>query len=372
PGVTYYQGQYQIGPLITPGILQSQLGSGTQTASDISSTAQQFLHASEDVYALYGQYEIKQGPLAVVGGVRYEKTHGRFDALGTTTDDIAPFPVTGSRQYSNFFPSLQAKYEVRPDLQVRAAYSSTIARPGFNQVNPSLFVDTGANIISRGNPALKPATANSFDLSIEQYLADAGVLSFGIFDKEIKDYIVSSIINDPNGGGVVLSGLTGPVKIATYSNANKSYARGFELNYEQRFKNLPGLLSGLGAGFNWTHVNSRFEIRPGEYATLPSSSKNTANATLFYERDGLGLRLAGYYVSKDLFGIQGPGIDIYNSARFSMDFGGTMAINKHLTAYFNAKNLLNTPHRFEEGISERVYQREFYGKTYQLGLNFNY
>ncbi len=372
PNVTYYDGQYQNGPAITPGYLQGQLGSGTQQPGDVISTAQQFLSAKEDVYAAYGQYQYRQGAFGLVGGVRYEATRDHSDALSTSNNGADPAPVSGSRHYANFFPGLQVKYELQPDLQIRAAYSSTIARPGFNQVNPSLSVDTGAGIIARGNPDLKPATANSFDLSIEKYLPDAGILSFGLFDKEIKDYIVPSVSTQVVSNDAIFAGITGPVRVASYSNAGKSYARGFEFNYEQRFKKLPGILSGLGAGINWTYVSSRFEIRPGEYSSLPSSSKNTANATIFYERNGVNLRLAGYYVSRDLFAIQGTGIDVYNSSRFSMDFGGTVAIDKNLAVYFNAKNLLDTPHRFEEGSSDRVIQREFYGKTFQLGLNFNY
>lgn len=370
--VTYYDGQYQNGPAIMPGYLQGLLGSGTQTPTDANSTAQQFLSAKEDVYAAYGQYQFKQGAFGLVGGVRFEATRDQFDALSTSNNGAAPMPVTGSRQYSNFFPSLQAKYELAPNLQVRAAYSSTIARPGFNQVNPSLSVDTGAGIVATGNPNLKPATANSFDLSIEKYLPDAGIVSFGLFDKEIKDYIVPSVAGEIVSNDAIFAGITGPVRVVSYSNAGKSYARGFEFNYEQRFKKLPGVLSGLGAGINWTYVNSSFEIRPGEYSSLPSSSKNTANATIFYERNGVNLRLAGYYVSKDLFAIQGPGIDVYNSSRFSMDFGGTVAIDKNLAVYFNAKNLLDTPNRFQEGTSDRIIQREFYGRTLQIGLNFNY
>jgi hypothetical protein len=59
----------------------------------------------------------------------------------------------------------------------------------------------------------------------------------------------------------------------TYANAPSSYARGFEFNWEERFTELPGFLSGFGAG---------------------------ANATIFYEKYALAMRLAAYSVSADL------------------------------------------------------------------------
>jgi outer membrane receptor protein involved in Fe transport len=55
-----------------------------------------------------------------------------------------------------------------------------------------------------------------------------------------------------------------------------------------------------------------------------------------------------------------------------MDFGGSYAFQEHWGVYFNAKNLLNTPHTFYQGTSDRPIQREFCSQTYQLGVRFNY
>jgi outer membrane receptor protein involved in Fe transport len=161
--------------------------------------------------------------------------------------------------------------------------------------------------------------------------------------------------------------------VFTFNNVGKSHARGAEFNWEQRFKNLPGFLGGLGAGANYTFVDSRIEIRPGEFSTLPSGSKNTWNAAAFYEKYGLGLRVVAYSTSADLFSIGSQkSADVWNATRTSMDFGSTYAFAEHWTAYFNAKNLLDTPHRFYQGTSDRTIQREFYGQTYQLGVRFDY
>jgi hypothetical protein len=47
-------------------------------------------------------------------------------------------------------------------------------------------------------------------------------------------------------------------------------------------------------------------------------------------------------------------------------------LNDTMSLYFNAKNLTNTPLKFFEGQSDRTIQREFYGATYQLGLNLTF
>jgi TonB-dependent receptor len=383
---TYYNNRYPIGVDIAPGYLQANFGPGVQAPApdsaalspDLISDLQQFLDAKENVYALYSQYQMNSGPFGLVGGVRVERTTDRsnayqvqkafLDPTNPTFETDTVTPVTASKSYTNWFPSLQGKYEIAPKLITRATWSSTLARPGFNQSNVSKTIDFGSGQVTVGNPNLKPAKANSFDLTIEKYLESAGILSFGIFDKEFKDYIV------PNQTGFeTVPGTATPLRLFTFGNVGKSHARGAEFNWEQRFKDLPGFLSGLGASANYTFVDSRIEIRPGEFSTLPSASKNTWNAAAFYEQYGLGLRLVAYSTSADLFSIgsQRSG-DVWNATRTSADFGSTYAFTEHWTAYFNAKNLLNTPHKFYQGTFERVIQREFYGQTYQVGVRFDY
>jgi TonB-dependent receptor len=368
----YYSSRYQNGVDICPGYLQSVLGYGTIQASDRISAEQQYLNDKEDVYAVYGQYQVTIGPLGIVGGVRVENTQDHSSAFATSTDasgNQVVSPINATNSYTNYFPGLQARYELAPDLLTRASYSSTLARPGFNQSTPSLNIDLGSSQATTGNPSLKPATSNSFDISIEKYLQQAGILSLGIFDKEISNYIVANVVPNqtvPGYGGI-------PLKLFTFTNAKSSYSRGVEFNWEQHFRSLPGILSGLGASANYTFVDSRFEIRPGEHSTLPSSSKNTWNAAVFYEKGGVNLRVAGYSVSDDLFAIGGDRTgDVYNAKRTFLDFGSSYGFAENWVFYFDIKNLLNTPHTFYMGSSERVIQREFYGQTYKFGVRFDY
>jgi TonB-dependent receptor len=376
PNLNFYEGAYSIGPLLTANYLPNVLAQyQTISASNAINAALGYQNDREDVYALYGQYEMKSGRLGVITGLRAETTSASYvanskgvDASGNTIIE----PTTQGKSYTNFFPSLQARYELEPSTLLRAAFSSTIARPGFNQINPSVNISPSTNSIAQGNPDLKPTTANSFDVSLEKYLPNSGILSIGVFDKEISNYIANNVINEtvPNTG--LYAGFVGQAHVVSYTNTAKARADGIEFNYEQRFKRLPGLWSGLGAGVNYTLVDSSFEIRPGQTSTLPSSSKNTANVDLFYEKKGLNLRLGAYYVSRNLWVIGGSSAtDQYSAARTYVDFGSSYAINENLSAYFNVKNLTNTPLTFVE-YGSGVVQREFYGPTYQLGLTINY
>lgn len=374
---TFYGGHYQNGVDIATGALQKIFGLGTIGPNEVLASQQQYLDAHEDIYAGYGQYAATYGKLGILGGVRFEETRDRSQAYAAGVDASGnnfANPISTRHSYSNFFPSLQLRYELEPDLILRAAYSSTIARPGFNQANPALAIDLGAGIVTTGNASLKPATADSFDLSIEKYLPQGGILSAGLFDKEIANYIVPIQTSQTFNNNLFLNAnLAQPLRVFTYGNRGKSHARGLEFNWSQRFHNLPGWLNGLGASANYTWVASRIEIRPGEYSLLPSTSKNTWNAALFYKRAGFSFNLAAYSTSADLFSIgSNPSEDVYNAKRTSMDFSASYELPQSWTIYFSARNLLDTPHTFYQGSPNRPIQREFYGLTYLAGVRFEY
>jgi TonB-dependent receptor len=375
--VNFYHGQYDNGPNIVPGDLQNTLAQyQTISADDAQNAALESQKDREDVYAGYGQYQMVQDKTTITGGLRVEATRARYDAIAQGVDAAGnsfTAPVGAHRSYTNFFPSLQARYDIDKTMVARAAYSTAVARPGFNQVTPSLTIDPAANIVSSGNPGLKPITDNAFDFAVEKYLPFAGIVSAGLFDKEFKNYIVNRVTSQtfPNNG--LFAGFVGVAHVVSYDNVRQAHARGVELNYEQRLPGMPEVLDGLALGANYTFVDSEFAIRPGEKSTLPSTSKHTLNAFINYERDGVNMRLAGYLLSRNLWAIGGTaGADLYSERRFSLDFGSSYAINKRVSVYFNAKNLTNTPLTFTEGQSNRVIQREFYGQTYQLGADLHF
>lgn len=375
--VNFYDGAYNNGPQITPGVLQNTLA-GLQTISDddaLNATLQSQT-AREDVRAVYGQYQMKSGRLGIVGGVRVESTRANYAGYSQGVDangSVFVTPANAARSYTNFFPSVQMRYALSPQDNVRASFSSTIARPGFNQITPSVVVNPSENTVTQGNPGLKPILARSLDLAFEHHVEDEATYSVGIFNKNLSDYIASSVTNQsfPNTG--LYAGFVGNARVISYQNVAHAYSRGIELNVEKKLKGLPAPFDGLGLGFNYTYVDSRFEIRPGQFSSLPSTSRHTANADISYERGGLTMQLAGYYVSRNLIAIGGNGTpDVFSDSRFSLDFGSTYALDKQASLYFNVKNLTNTPLKFSEGTTDRTVQRELYGRTIQVGATVHF
>ncbi len=353
PVYGYYNNWYTVGPF--PSIYALRAQSQSAAASGTSALADVF-DDKENISAAYGQYTTILGPWSFLGGVRVEKTEGSY--TGTLNNAPAQFKTN----YTDLFPSAQLRYSFSDTLIGRLTYSTGIGRPGFNQLSGGA-VDLGALTVNGGNPNLKPTTGNNFDATVEWYLPNSGVLQFGLFDKQFHNYVETRIFKGPYPGEA------GTFTYSSYANINGAWARGAEAAYNQKFTMLPGLWSGLGLDANLTVVDSRAELRPGETKMLPGTSHMTGNLALFYEKNGLSLRLASEYVGKTLFGAGGNAMtDIYEDKRLTADFYAGYDINPTYKVYFTAKNLTNEKLRFYEGTPDRPIQREFYDLSYEFGI----
>jgi TonB-dependent receptor len=368
----YYNGWYPTAPFPARHVADSLFNQPLTP-----STGRDF-NDKEDVYAAYGMYTFDIGKWGILAGARVEQTKETYGNYLTTTDasgNSTTTFVTNPKTYTNVFPTLQGKYEIDDSTQLRITYSTGIARPGFTQAGGDAGVDFTTSPrpqATKGNPNLKPTTGNNFEVDFEHYMPYGGILQIGLFDKEFSNYIFRHArinVMDP-----IFQGQAGD--IITYSN-EKAYARGVEMAYHQKFSTLPGIWSGLGVDANLTLVDSKFleyeaavsGTGQNEYGTLPGTSKVTWNLAGFYEANGLALRLSVESVSSSLFGLNGDkSLDTIQANKTNMDFTSSYQLNRNWNLYFSAKNLLNTPLRYNEGSAFRVIQREIYGQTYELGL----
>jgi|WetSurMetagenome_2_1015567.scaffolds.fasta_scaffold12611_2 TonB-dependent receptor len=365
PNVTYYHNWYNLGP--QP--IYNKLLSIPQ--SPLVPDPSTFEHDNENVFAGYAQYSATFGQLDVIGGVRVEATDGTYRANTLTTDALGDTTITPNSQthnYTNVFPDLAFKYRYNDVLQFRIAFSTAIARPGFNQITAARTVDlqNAIPIVTQGNPDLKPTTGRSVDFYASYFLPHDGILSAGVFYKSFQDYISTQEVVSTTVPGFV--GF--PVDLTTYQNIGDAHVYGAELQYDQHFEFLPGMFSGLGFEGNLTLVRSRGQIRPGEFGALPQTSPFTANAAALYDKGPFHLKLAASYVSRNLWVVGGDvTTDQYSQPRFRLDFGSSYDINNRVQVYFDVKNITNTHLEFTYTKSKDFpIQNEFYDSDFLFGV----
>lgn len=337
---------------------------------------------SEEITAAYvqGQLSLLAGRLSVLGGVRFERTHNvgvgllrdrdavyRRDAAGNLVRGADGNPVfvtsdtlerarleylrrslRASHRYSDYYPSVNATYNLTSNLMLRASYAQTLGRPNFNNVVPNLDIiedlagdGTDGRIVAR-NPALKPWTADNYDLALEYYFGAGGVASVGLFRKDITNGFGTRTV-------VIDEGILAQFELertylgwdlqTIYNIGETARVTGFELNYQQPLTFLPAWARGLAVFGNLT----RLEV-DGPTEAFSTLLSKTANWGLSYSRGRVSLGLNWNYRGSSISSLTSLGSDgqIYLYSRTTLDLNSEVRVTPRWSAFFNARNLTNS------------------------------
>jgi len=207
----------------------------------------------------------------------------------------------------------------------------------------------------------------------EVFLKDIGLISAGVFNKQISNFIFRNTAQEVIGGTTYL--VTQP------KNIEDASLLGFEVGLTKRFSSLPGILSGFGIEANYTRISSTLEVPRLDAAgkvlsldetSLPSQSKNLFNTSFFYERNGLMLRLAGNFRGNAVESINqnlGPDYYIYVDDNFTVDFSGAYSFSDRIKGFVEVRNLTNEPYALYLGNnSNRATNREWHSVSGQAGI----
>ena len=333
--------------------------------------------ASEGVSAGYLQGNAKLGQLSILAGVRMENT--RVAGTGPVTDTrfTTAQPelrfggkITRKSSYTDTFPSVHFRYEPLRDTLVRASFSSGIGRPSFNDLMPITTINTASSSITQNNAGLKPQRSTGIDLSIERYLRPIGVLSVGVFQKEIKDYIFSVRNTVPGGAGNGFDGLYEGFDFNTKTNGGWARVKGFEANFQQQFTFLPGWLGGFGAFANYTRLVTR-----GTFAgtivvdKLSNFTPVASNLGLSYIRSKLTLRGQLNYVGERLTSYNVlPALRQFQEQRSTVDLSAKYQLNPRLGLFVDAYNIFNEKNLTYQGLGTRPVNSQYYGTRLSAGV----
>ena len=226
----------------------------------------------EEINAAYIQasYQVDIGdmPLDILAGIRYEETdvtsigqvagstilwQGDND-LTTQAGSVASAPIEiGTGSYDNVLPSIALSLGVTEDVIVRAAYSETISRPSYNNLQAGIngvqapnggptILGAMAGTAQNGNPALDPLESNNYDLSVEWYYGDSSYASIGYFYKDVPNFVGTSVtptpLNSENTLNPVLDPTNGPRAQAAIDELN---SRGIPVNQQSLFRMIASM-----------------------------------------------------------------------------------------------------------------------------------
>jgi TonB-dependent receptor len=263
---------------------------------------------------------------------------------------------------------------MNPNLVLRASFSTSLARPSFGESAAFTGINDGDEEVMQGNPALAALTSNNWDASVEYYLPSLGLVSAGVFYKQVDNFSYQIAID---GGYAPLPGY----ELTTYRNGSDGEILGLELSYQQQLRSLPAPFDGLGVMANLTLADSRAkypDVRPGESLPFIGMSDVLGNAALTYEKGGVFVRAALNFRSNRLREDEPIGGDQYED-RYVDDFmqfdvSARYRCSENWEVFVEWVNATNEPFRVyfnsPDGQGRRLVQFEEYGWSSNFGVRW--
>ncbi len=310
---------------------------------------------AERVAAAYVMTEMNITPrLLLLPGVRYEHTTVETDGFEFDSETEELTPASAEQSYGKVFPAVHMRYQVAERTNLRAAFTSSIARPNFFDLVPYRVRDD--EDLALGNPELEPTIARSFDVLFEHYDERIGVISAGVFYKRLTDPIF--VFTEEN----TLGGDTEQPR-----NGESGWIRGFELALQRQ------LGSGFGAYANYTYTDSEAELPSGRDARLQGQSDHVFNAALNYERGRFSGQVSTNFHADyvDEYGDEQLE-DVYVTDHFQLDASANYQFTPGAAVFLELVNLTNEPFVAYQGIRERPIQQEYYGSWGRLGIRWSW
>ncbi len=314
--------------------------------------------------------------LNIYTGVRLE--HNKMSLKNYTTL-MGDKSKTTDYSYADIFPSLNASYSFTNEQLVRLAYGRSVNRQEFREISSSSYYDFDLFSFVSGNPDLKPAYVNNFDIRYEFYPSNAEIFSVALFYKNFKNPIEWTYLD------------AGGTYTYTFKNANQANNYGIEVDIKKKLDFIG--LNDFSLTFNGSLIKSevKFEENSGANHNRPMQGQSPylINTGIFYQNEKLGLNATLLYniIGKRIVGIgrvstsSGTTInndipDMYEMPRNVLDFAVTKKFGKHIEINAGIKDILAAKVKYTqfprfEDSNGNIHEREQVTKIYKSGRNIS-
>lgn len=332
-----------------PGALGSNAGDGYD--------GKQTLHAA---YLLLDTRLMEN--LRLIGGVRMENNEmnvrGFFYAAGGGQDTTLIFKKT------DWLPSANLIYSLNEKVNLRFAYSRTLARPDFRERQDFKYWDLREFTTFLGATGLKDTHTDNYDLRLEYYPTANEVVSVTGFHKKFTNPVELVADMAAENGGSFL-----------WFNLDNSKNTGIEFDFRKSLGFLfprAGFLQQLyvSGNFTWVKANVQYDVqrlikealgRPDDYdpsqpptevrdRPLQGTSPYMLNAGISYLGDWWGLNVTYNRFGKRIAigGVKAE-LDRYENPRDVIDMQlSARLLKKRMEIKFNVSDLLHQRFVFYE------------------------
>jgi len=266
----------------------------------------------ETIYAAYGSYQMRLNEeWGLMAGLRAEHTEMEIDQITSQ--------VAAGNSYTNLIPSFFATYKLDDKATLRFAYAHRLRRPNAQDLNPFVVYRDELNV-SSGNPKLKPAQTDSFELGYESRLFGLETNLRGYFRDETDSILDRKYF------------ISDTVLLTTRENAGNTRSGGME--FTMTGKLLPTLTLNLSGNV------ARFEqnvIEMNGDQTKRTASSLSGRLRLNWQATSTDMLQAAIQAQGKMLTGQG-----YREPNTTLNLTWRHAITPQLALMVNATDVFNT------------------------------
>jgi TonB-dependent receptor len=343
----------------------------------------------ESVTAGYLMANTRLKGLQLQGGLRYERTQidsteldpysneevaaaGYAPNASGAPNSIAAIDYKYSRprvsrkgSYDDLFPSLTAKYAIRPNLLWDIGWGKAILRPDLAKLSSTRQVNDTAEEIMTPNPNLQPERSQKIATAFSYFFGDAGInnLNFVYSRTRVNNKFTQSRLSAEQFGN------TDPdyadYEFVSWSNINAPATyNSLEYSYQQYLTFLPRVLQGTSVNLSYTNTFLDHQTSPKVLGVIP----HTVKGTLAYRLNRFSMSFSAIWQS-DSDEYQSP--IRYQKENTKCDLTMNYQVTNRLQLFIAGRNVFEESHRLMEkspGNPNVLYRYENYGTNWTFGI----
>lgn len=359
------------------GVIDTALEDGSLDFSDLGNTVSDVTEFKDNYD---GEQKISAGyfmvdyplfdRLQVIAGVRVE--HTRMSVIQVDIDSATTEPLIDG---SEWLPALNLRYLLTGNMNLRAAYGRTLARPTLRELAPFDSEEFSGGYIYIGNGELEYTKVHNYDLRWEWFNGPGEVLAVSAFYKEMQDPIELAILNVNNQ--------------VSPQNVNDATVIGMEFEWRQNLAKLSSTLRNFALSGNVTIVHSAVDIPPSELESirgydpdadetrpLQGQSPFILNLDLnysHYESDFQTSILYNVFGERYVINGKQGTPDIYEQSRHMLDWTASKRLFGNTKLKLGVSNILNSKVKMVHEYKGTEYPYAVYekGTTFKIGMSYS-
>jgi outer membrane receptor protein involved in Fe transport len=357
--------------------LQQGANAGSFQFQELSSDQYQNI-IEQNVNAGYASFLAKLGSkLDLSVGIRAEQTNRvlKYREPGTGFSSALK-KIT--KDDTDILPSLNAKYLLNDNSNLRFTFSKTITRPVLIETLPIQYVNADGTA-EGGNEMLVNSTNYNVDLKYEVFPTNNELFAATVFAKYIDKPIERVQQGSGNGSGRIIS----------YYNSQNATLLGLELEAIVQLSRIASSLEGFSFGINGSVMYTNVKVDQSidgfidtftEERKLQGASAWMMNSDLKYEFDFSEkwhntMSLVYNVSGKRIYAVGIAELDhIYENPFHKLDFVWSNKISDKWEVKFSADNILNPVYSQELGDNSKIEitkDRTLYDFKRGVGLSLN-